>query len=141
MPKCIGNWRAYHAAETASHWGLILRLSVLPTDLAPMLADINHLLPFSSPRIHAANGVIRLHAEAQAFDDFKKRERPKRIAELRQRTQARGGHLVILRAPEEIKSQLDVWGDVGPTAHLMRALKEKFDPQEQLNPGRFVIGI
>ena len=134
-------WRDYHLSETASHWSLILHLNVLPTDLAAMIADIERLLPISSLRAHAANGVIRLHAEAEALDGFKKRERPKRIAELRQRAQARSGHLVILRAPEEIKSQLDVWGDVGPTAHLMRALKEKFDPQGQFNPGRFVIGL
>jgi glycolate oxidase FAD binding subunit len=46
-----------------------------------------------------------------------------------------------LRAPNAIKEQLDVWGEVGQTANLMRALKEKFDPQAQLNPGRFVAGI
>jgi FAD/FMN-containing dehydrogenase len=34
-----------------------------------------------------------------------------------------------------------VWGEVGETAPLMRALKEKFDPQSLLNPGRFVAGI
>jgi glycolate oxidase FAD binding subunit len=134
-------WRNYQSSETASHWGIILRLSVLPTDLATMIAEIERLLPISSLRVHAAQGVIRLHTETQALDGFKKRERPKRIAELRQRAQGRGGQLLILRASEEIKSQLDVWGDVGPTAHLMRALKEKFDPQAQLNPGRFVTGI
>jgi FAD/FMN-containing dehydrogenase len=139
--EAVKFWRAYHDEEAAAHWGLILRLSVLPTDLAAMTADVERLLPFSSLRLHAANGIIRLHAAAQALDGFKKRERPKRISELRQRAQSRGGHLVILRAPDEIKSQLDVWGDVGPTAHLMRALKEKFDPQAQLNPGRFVVGI
>jgi len=48
---------------------------------------------------------------------------------------------VIVRAPDGIKSQLDVWGDVGPNARLMRELKAKFDPLAQLNPGRFVAGI
>jgi hypothetical protein len=37
--------------------------------------------------------------------------------------------------------QLDVWGDVGATAGLVRGLKYKFDPQGQLNHGRFVAGI
>jgi glycolate oxidase FAD binding subunit len=49
--------------------------------------------------------------------------------------------MLILRAPEEIKSQLDVWGEAGPAGSLMRALKEKFDPHALLNPGRFVAGI
>jgi glycolate oxidase FAD binding subunit len=49
--------------------------------------------------------------------------------------------MLILRAPDEIKSQIDVWGEVGPGRGLMRALKEKFDPEALLNPGRFVAGI
>jgi FAD/FMN-containing dehydrogenase len=134
-------WPAYRAGETAPEWGIILRLGVLPADTAAMIAEIERLLPKSSLRAHAAQGVIRVHAETAALDEFKRRERPKRIAELRGRAKARGGQLVILRAPAEIRAQLDVWGEVGPTAPLMRALKEKFDPQAQLNPGRFVIGI
>jgi glycolate oxidase FAD binding subunit len=55
--------------------------------------------------------------------------------------QARGGQLLVLRAPEKIKDQLDTWGDVGATAHLMRELKQRFDPQTLLSPGRFVGGI
>jgi glycolate oxidase FAD binding subunit len=82
-----------------------------------------------------------LHAEAGWLDRLKNRQRPAKIAELRRITQARGGQLVILRAPREIKNQLDVWGEAGQTAVLMRALKDKFDPQAQLNPGRFVAGI
>jgi len=134
-------WHAYRAGETDGRWGLILRLGVLPSDLATMMAEVTRLLPKSSLRAHAANGTIRVHAEAHSLDDFKTRERPKRLAELRQRAQARGGQMVILRAPAEIKTQLDVWGETGATARLMRELKEKFDPQAQLNPGRFVAGI
>jgi FAD/FMN-containing dehydrogenase len=134
-------WPAYHRSEDAPQWGLIFRLSVLPADLAPMITEITHLLPKVSLRAHAANGIIRVQAEVQSLDSFKTRQRPKRIAELRQRAQARGGQLVILRAPAEIKAQLDVWGEAGPTARLMREIKAKFDPQEQLNPGRFVAGI
>ena len=65
----------------------------------------------------------------------------KALAEIRRLTHARGGRTVILRAPDEIKSRIDVWGEVGPTGGLMRALKEKFDPHKLLNPGRFVAGI
>ncbi len=134
-------WRTYRASEVAPFWSLILRVSVLPADLASMMAGIESLLPNGSLRAHAANGIIRLHADAELLGNLKARERLKRLVELRRQVQSRGGQMIILRAPNEITSQLDVWGDVGPTAHLMRALKEKFDPQQQLNPGRFVVGI
>ena len=49
--------------------------------------------------------------------------------------------MVILRAPDEVKEKLDVWGEVGTTARLMRELKKNFDPHALLNPGRFVAGI
>ncbi len=126
-------WRGYRESETSPQIASLLRLSALPADLPAALADVDLTLPETHWRAHAANGVVRIHAETEI--------EPGRIAELRNRAQSRGGQLVILRAPNVIKEQLDVWGEVGQTASLMRALKEKFDPQGQLNPGRFVAGI
>jgi glycolate oxidase FAD binding subunit len=134
-------WRAYHESETTDRWKYILRLSTLPADLQTILDDLHRILPGANWRAHAANGVIRIHAEAGWLDHFKNRERARKLAELRQRARSRGGQLVILRATDDVIEQLDVWGDVGTTASLMRGLKYKFDPQGQLNHGRFVAGI
>jgi glycolate oxidase FAD binding subunit len=49
--------------------------------------------------------------------------------------------LVIQRCPSELKRALDVWGDPGSSIALMRALKAKLDPNNTLNPGRYVGGI
>jgi glycolate oxidase FAD binding subunit len=49
--------------------------------------------------------------------------------------------LVIQRCPTELKRSIDVWGDVGSSLALMRALKQKLDPKNTLNPGRYVGGI
>lgn len=137
-------WEAYRETEMSQEWDLIFKLSVKPADLATMIAELQKYLPespLSMLRAHAANGVIRLHASNQALAWFRTKDRPKRMVELRGRAQAHGGNMVILRAPLELKSQIDVWGEVGPNAVLMHALKEKFDPQNLLNPGRFVAGI
>ncbi len=134
-------WKAYHKSETSPHTEYILRFCVLPSDLNALIADINRTLSGAHLRAHAANGVVRLHGDALWLDKLKTRERPRKLAEMRRLTQSRGGQMTILRAPEEIKSQLDVWGEAGPTESLMRALKEKFDPNALLNPGRFVAGI
>ncbi|MDX2043644.1 MAG: FAD-binding oxidoreductase [Acidobacteriota bacterium] len=134
-------WRRYHETETDEQWAFNLRLSALPADLNSVLNDVNQLLPRASWRAHAGNGVLRVLAKEDLFDDLQTKRRPKFIAELRHLTQARGGQLVVLEAPQAIKDQLDTWGDVGATARLMRELKNRFDPDAQLSPGRFVAGI
>lgn len=144
-PEAATNfWQAYRASETAPAWDLILQLNFLPSHLDPVLHDLSSVFP-ESPlmmlRAHAASGIVRIHAQSQSLEWFKPRQRPKRIASLRQQVQESGGQMVILRAPHDLKSHLDVWGEVGETAFLMRALKEKFDPRSVLNPGRFVVGI
>src|SRR5215510_495396 len=134
-------WRAYHESETSPRAEFILKLTALPADLNALIADINRATPPVRLRAHAANGVVRLHGDARWFDGLKVEERLSKLAEVRRLAQARGGQMLILRAPDEIKSQIDVWGEVGPGRDLMRALKEKFDPYGLLNPGRFVAGI
>jgi glycolate oxidase FAD binding subunit len=52
-----------------------------------------------------------------------------------------GGTLFIEKAPLVVRQQVDAWGEVGASERLMKAIKEKFDPQGILNPGRFVAGI
>jgi glycolate oxidase FAD binding subunit len=134
--------RLYRANETAMHWGYILRSCVLPANLAAMLADLERILPGAGAVCaHAANGIIRVFADAAWLDGLKTAQRPRRLAELRAAAQSRGGQMAIIRAPDEIRAHLDVWGEVGAAARWMREIKEKFDPQAILNPGRFVAGI
>ncbi|HJZ67400.1 MAG TPA: FAD-binding oxidoreductase [Blastocatellia bacterium] len=80
-------------------------------------------------------GIIRL-----AFDG-NKGEVIDLIRSFRANTATVGGTLFIEKAPPEIRSEADAWGDVGAAASLMRSIKEKFDPQSVLNPGKFVAGI
>ncbi len=51
------------------------------------------------------------------------------------------GFLSILSAPKSIKQQIEPWGYTGNALEMMRAIKQKFDPQNILSPGRFVGGI
>lgn len=134
-------WRKYHESETDPQWEFSLRIGALPADLDAVIKDINQLLPQSVIRAHAANGVVRVLASGNLFEGLQSKRRPKFIAELRKMTQARGGQLLALRTPADIRDQLDTWGDMGATARLMRELKNRFDPQGLLSPGRFVGGI
>lgn len=51
------------------------------------------------------------------------------------------GHAIIAAAPAELKGDgVDVWGPPPASLRLMREIKRQFDPQDILNPGRFLTG-
>jgi glycolate oxidase FAD binding subunit len=62
------------------------------------------------------------------------------VARLRDVCSAAGGALVVLDGPAEVKAGVDTLGPV-PAVDLMRRVKERFDPDRRLAPGRFVGGI
>jgi glycolate oxidase FAD binding subunit len=62
------------------------------------------------------------------------------VDRLRAECAAAGGALVVLDAPAEVKAAVDTWGPVA-ALDLMRRVKEQFDPERRLAPGRFVGGI
>jgi len=47
----------------------------------------------------------------------------------------------VVKAPPELKRAVDAWGPPGDALGLMRRVKERFDPDRRLSPGRFVGGI
>ncbi len=47
-----------------------------------------------------------------------------------------GTSVVVLHAPPAVREAVDVWGPV-PALALMRAVKDQFDPEHRLAPGRF----
>lgn len=62
------------------------------------------------------------------------------VARLRTAAPSFGGAVVVLEAPPDVRSEVDVWGPVR-ALELMRRVKEQFDPTRILSPGRFVGGI
>lgn len=62
------------------------------------------------------------------------------LTRLREAALRHGGSAVVLDAPCALKQQLDLWGPV-PALDLMRRVKDEFDPEHRLSPGRFVGGI
>ncbi len=47
---------------------------------------------------------------------------------------------VVLHAPAEVRAAIDMWGPV-PSPGLMRSVKDQFDPEHRMAPGRFAGGI
>jgi glycolate oxidase FAD binding subunit len=63
------------------------------------------------------------------------------LTEWRMLAGAGGGHAVLTWAPLAVKAQVPVWGDAGPAGRIMQRIKAQLDPDDVLNPGRFVSGI
>ena len=47
---------------------------------------------------------------------------------------------VVVHAPPPVRDLVDLWGPV-PGLSLMRAVKDQFDPEHRMAPGRFAGGI
>ncbi len=85
-------------------------------------------------RGHAGSGITYATLGA----GVPKRESVVRAA--RERVMAEGGSVVIRQAPIEVKQEVGVWGADAGALPLMRRVKERFDPDGMMNPGRFVGG-
>ena len=52
-----------------------------------------------------------------------------------------GGNLVLTEVPDSLGQVVDRFGTLPPSFGIMRRLKERFDPDRRLNPGRFAGGL
>ena len=79
--------------------------------------------------IHGGSGIGQLWLEDRETDILLK---------MRSHLIQNQGFLTILTAPQSLKQQIDVWGYTGNAVQTMQAIKHKFDPNNILNPGRFI---
>ncbi len=132
-------WNARSTLWSGAEPSVVCKFSLLPSDLGNFLNLIRKAseplhLPWKLVAQAVGVGYLRLEgndtgALLNALQDFRKN------------LETRGGSLVILRCPLEIKSKMDVWGSAGDALPLMRSIKAQFDPTGVLNPGRFIGGI
>ena len=125
-----------------------VKVACPPSELGSLLAELRDgPLAWAGPvSAHAGTGVLWMASDAregelEAADGRPVPELAGGIAAARERVAARGGSLVLHKAPPELKRAADAWGPPGDTIGLMRRVKERFDPDRRLSPGRFVGGI
>ncbi|HYE66947.1 MAG TPA: FAD-binding protein, partial [Pyrinomonadaceae bacterium] len=136
-----GLWRRVAALPLQPEGQLMWRANVLPAGLGAFLEAIAKRLgeAFSSSLWHAGagDGRVRVVSSVSTETGLCVAE----LEHLRASARAAGGALIIESAPREVKETLDAWGDVGPSASLMRRVKRQLDPEDMFCPGRFVAGI
>ncbi len=118
---------------------LTLKVSTLPDQSTAMLTYAQHLAANHNLELqalaHVGHGLSWLTAQ---YGD--EREALKVITELTAWVEARKGSVAVEKVPLSLKKQLpDVWGTALSAGELklMRGVKEKLDPGNILNPGRF----
>lgn len=117
---------------------IVLKISVVPTELNFVFAQAQ--ADADSQRLNSvivANAVGVVMVALAGNPD----SAAMAIAALRDHVSSHGGHLVVQRAPRELRERVYVWGPVRNDMGIMRKLKQEFDPNGILNPGRFVGGI
>jgi glycolate oxidase FAD binding subunit len=119
---------------------LCVRLSVPPGELQNALrlaADTAIAQNMAPPCFfaHAANASVyaSVQGDPTALGQF--------VMQLRPALHKLHGHLVLESAPPALRKNVSAWDEVGATFKLMQSIKRKFDPNNILNPGRFVGGI
>jgi glycolate oxidase FAD binding subunit len=127
---------------------LAFKATCPPAELPAVLTELGgggRQVGGGSVSAHAGTGVLWLASGAREGDLRDDHPFVPRllewIAEARERLAARGGSLVVVKAPLHLKRQVDAWGPAGDALGLMRRVKERFDPDRRMSPGRFVGGI
>ena len=130
----VSTYKVVDATNTV----LTLKASLLPTEVAHWLTDVEQVCQqqqiHATWRAHAGHGLVFVQLSG---DDA---TLVSAVQELRQEALKQQGSLVAMDAPPNVARQVDVWGPV-PAFDVMRSLKARFDPQNILNPGRFVGGL
>ncbi len=115
---------------------LLVRVGVPDRDLPAYIQDQAEILntgtfiaDMSAGAVHALKEIANPD-EASAW-----------LSALRQPALTSEGYAVVVQAPTSLQSKLDRWGYQPQGLDLMKALKERWDPQGILNPATFVGGI
>ena len=112
--------------------GALLKVSVLPTDLAETLTVIERLAGkrgyVAAGRAGAGVFLLRITDEVQLQHRV--------IDGLRDALQIGRGSAVVVKGSPELRAHVDVWGPIGDGLAVMKAVKQQFDPTGILSPGR-----
>jgi glycolate oxidase FAD binding subunit len=121
-------WRRHDAIRAGGP--LRVRVAALPTELprvASLVGGLGDLAWYASLGVGFV-GAARGGADAVAA-----------ITAARAALVAGGGSLVVEAAPAGLA--IEPWGPPPPSFAIMARLKQRFDPDRRLNPGRFVGGL
>ncbi len=125
-------WKALTEFQLAPRAHLAFKANLLPRLVAEFCSKAGEA--GMALQAHAGSGIVRgLFTEAVTMGQAQRALLP-----LLEAAAAGQGNLVLPRCPADWKSSLPLWGSPRGDHPLLRAIKEKLDPGDRFNPGRFV---
>jgi D-lactate dehydrogenase (cytochrome) len=117
-------------ANWLSQEGSVVRAGVAPKDLSRLVIDISPAVENASFLADFASGMLYLRSSLSAET-------------VRQVARRLGGYALVLPRPAHqgrgVDPDVDPWGYTPEGLDLMRALKARWDPNNLLNPGAFIV--
>ncbi|HET9476972.1 MAG TPA: FAD-binding oxidoreductase [Dehalococcoidia bacterium] len=146
VERCLQEARHLAGKAGGTPFGAPLRTSAAAVQFAEHPLSVRaRLLPTQVPAfIHAveSHAVGPLDASPLLGEinwlSVKGGDQRKWIESARLTASSVGGTLEVQFCSPELKRQIDVFGPPPPSFPLMRAIKQQFDPNNVLSPGRFV---
>ena len=121
--QCLGQVLTREASADR----VLCKWAVRSAETVATLSYLQEKFPDASARFHVGGGLGQVQFPSVTAAE---------LLGVRSFVEARGGFLTVLEAPDELKASLDVWGYQGNGLGWMRSIKQQFDPQGLLSPGR-----
>ena len=138
-------WFTDAPAEISPNSVLVIKVSVQSKSAARTSAECGEILVSGEKPEEMADpgfGSIRLFwPPAEEEPSEADQSILDAVQQTRQIASRYGGSAVVEHCPLPVKRQIDVWGDAPDSLAVMRSIKDRFDPNGILNPGRFLGGI
>lgn len=138
-PITIGDatdfWKKLVDFPAAANAPLVLKASLVPSGVTPFIDALRRLDPQANIQSHAGNGIVIARLSAFPKEGLSRAL----VGNLQPAAAAQHGSLMVLSNPSgnEMTHQ-SAWGGLDVPFTIMSAVKQKFDPKNILNPGRFV---
>ncbi|MGK7897450.1 MAG: FAD-binding oxidoreductase [Xenococcus sp. (in: cyanobacteria)] len=106
------------------------KIGILPSAAVQLFTELEAMQPGKYyGRIHIGSGLGELQFLTSDIDMVRK---------TRSLCQDNRGFLTVLSAAKSVKQEIDIWGYSGNAASMMSKIKQQFDPQNILNPNRYL---
>jgi glycolate oxidase FAD binding subunit len=135
-PEAAPVWDSICGLGAGGESRLIFQANLLPHVVAEFCLKAAGLSNRLLLQAHAGNGIVLGHLDGEVALDSAQTM----LQTLGEQATAAQGNLIIRRCPSEWKKSLPVWGAPRGDLALMRAVKEKLDPRNLFNPGRYLVG-
>jgi FAD/FMN-containing dehydrogenase len=130
-----GLWQRLTEFPQSGPAPLVLKGAVVPSHVTRLVAELREIDAKCSIQSHAGNGIVLAR-----FSEFPPTGLSRTLMQKLVPLAAQGqGNVTVLSNPEGAEmTRVSVWGGLESPVALMGEVKKQFDPQNILNPGRFV---